>query len=84
MCGMASDATRRADNHESDRTALVRGYYDRVAHGYDSSMEGFERVVLERGRRRLCSRRGRTLEMGVGTGANLAHYPPTRASLPST
>ena len=74
---MASDATRRADNHESDPTALVRGYYDRVAHEYDSSMEGLDREMLGRGRRRLCSRaRGRTLEMGVGTGANLAHYPP--------
>ena len=74
---MASDATRRADDHESDPTALVRGYYDRVAHEYDSSMEGLDREMLGRGRRRLCSRaRGRTLEIGVGTGANLAHYPP--------
>jgi ubiquinone/menaquinone biosynthesis C-methylase UbiE len=77
ICGMARDATRRADNHGSDRTALVRGYYDRVAREYDSSMESFDRVVLGRGRRRLCSRaRGRTLEMGVGTGASLVHYPP--------
>jgi ubiquinone/menaquinone biosynthesis C-methylase UbiE len=74
---MASDAPRRADNHKRDRTALVRGYYDRVAHDYDSSMEDFDRVALGRSRGRLCSRaRGRTLEMGVGTGANLAHYPP--------
>lgn len=64
-------------SHERDPTTLVRGYYDRVAHEYDSSMETLDRVVLEGGRRRVCSRaRGRTLEMGVGTGANLAHYPP--------
>jgi ubiquinone/menaquinone biosynthesis C-methylase UbiE len=74
---MASDGTRRADNHESDPTARVRGYYDGVAHEYDSSMERLDRDMLGRARRRLCSRaRGRTLEMGVGTGATLAHYPP--------
>jgi ubiquinone/menaquinone biosynthesis C-methylase UbiE len=74
---MARDSSRRADNHERDSTAFVRGYYDRVAHEYDSSMEDIDRVLLGRGRRRLCSRaRGRTLEVGVGTGANLAHYPP--------
>ncbi|HEY7106754.1 MAG TPA: methyltransferase domain-containing protein [Acidimicrobiia bacterium] len=74
---MASDAVRRADNDDDDRAALVRGYYDGVAREYDSSMEAFDRVMLGRGRRRVCSgARGRTLEMGVGTGANLAHYPP--------
>jgi ubiquinone/menaquinone biosynthesis C-methylase UbiE len=74
---MASDAMRRTHNHEKERTALVRGYYDRVAHEYDSSIEALDRIVLGRGRGRLCSRaRGRTLEIGVGTGANLAHYPP--------
>jgi ubiquinone/menaquinone biosynthesis C-methylase UbiE len=74
---MASDATRQADDQERDRTELVRGYYDRVAHEYDASVEALDRVMLEDGyRRRLCSRaQGRTLEMGVGTGANLAHYP---------
>jgi ubiquinone/menaquinone biosynthesis C-methylase UbiE len=40
-------------------------------------MVGFDRVILGRGRSRLCSRaRGKTLEVAVGTGANLAHYPP--------
>src|SRR5436190_12529569 len=73
---MARDATRDAGKHESDPTALVRGYYERVAHEYDSSMAALDRLVLRRGRRRLCSRaRGRTLELGVGTGANLGHYP---------
>ena len=60
-----------------DATALVRGYYDRVAHEYDSWMGSFDRVMLGHGRSRMCSRaRGKTLEVAVGTGANLAHYPP--------
>jgi ubiquinone/menaquinone biosynthesis C-methylase UbiE len=62
---------------EGAATAGVRAYYDRIARQYDSWMEGFDRVVLGRGRSRLCSRaRGKTLEIAVGTGANLAHYPP--------
>jgi len=55
----------------------VRGYYDRIASQYDSWMPTFERMILGRGRSRLCSRaRGKTLELAVGTGANLQHYPP--------
>jgi ubiquinone/menaquinone biosynthesis C-methylase UbiE len=62
---------------DANATALVRGYYDRVASQYDSWMHGFERAMLGHGRSRLCSRaRGRTLEIAVGTGANLKHYPP--------
>jgi ubiquinone/menaquinone biosynthesis C-methylase UbiE len=74
---MTSGATPIRDGDEDAPTALVRGYYDRIAHEYDSWMEVFDRVMLGRGRRRLCSRaRGKTLEIAVGTGANLAHYPP--------
>ena len=39
-------------------------------------MRWFERL-LGNGRRRVCSpARGRTLELGVGTGLNFAYYPP--------
>lgn len=56
---------------------LVRDYYEQSARSYDSWMVGFDRYVLGRGRSRMCSRaRGRTLEVAVGTGANLTHYPP--------
>jgi ubiquinone/menaquinone biosynthesis C-methylase UbiE len=62
---------------DTSATELVRGYYDRIASQYDSWMPGFERVILGQGRSRLCSRaRGETLELAVGTGANLQHYPP--------
>jgi len=56
---------------------LVRDYYEESARSYDSWMVGFDRVMLGRGRSRMCSRaRGQTLEVAVGTGANLSHYPP--------
>jgi ubiquinone/menaquinone biosynthesis C-methylase UbiE len=62
---------------QSEQTVLVREYYDEVARSYDSWMVGFDRFMLGRGRSRMCSRaRGRTLEVAVGTGANLHHYPP--------
>ena len=60
-----------------DQTVLVREYYNEAARSYDSWMVGFDRVMLGRGRSRMCSRaRGRTLEVAVGTGANLPFYPP--------
>lgn len=60
-----------------DQTVLVREYYNEAARSYDSWMVGFDRVMLGRGRSRMCSRaRGRTLEIAVGTGANLPFYPP--------
>jgi ubiquinone/menaquinone biosynthesis C-methylase UbiE len=58
-------------------TARVREYYDQSARNYDSWMEGFDRIMLGAGRSRMCSRaRGDTLEIAVGTGANLPFYPP--------
>jgi ubiquinone/menaquinone biosynthesis C-methylase UbiE len=62
---------------KSDQTVLVRDYYNEAARSYDSWMVSFDRFMLGRGRSRMCSRaRGRTLEVAVGTGANLPHYPP--------
>jgi ubiquinone/menaquinone biosynthesis C-methylase UbiE len=44
---------------------------------YDRAMAGIERGGLsERRRRLLAQARGRVLELGAGTGANLAFYPP--------
>jgi ubiquinone/menaquinone biosynthesis C-methylase UbiE len=60
-----------------DETARVRTYYDNVARFYDSWMPRFEQVMLGAGRSRMCSRaRGRTLEVAIGTGANVRYYPP--------
>lgn len=58
-------------------TRSVRRYYDESADRYDGWLRSFDRVMLGDRRRTLCGRaRGRTLEVAVGTGANLVHYPP--------
>lgn len=59
-------------------TALGRGY-DRVfARVYDPVLAGPERAGLGRARGQLLAdTKGRVLEIGAGTGANLAHLPRT-------
>jgi len=57
--------------------------YDRLfAVAYDPILAGAERAGLGRARAELLrSARGRTLEIGAGTGANLAHVPPAVTEL---
>lgn len=51
--------------------------FDELAPGYDRALWLAERLLLRRLRRRLLAGlSGRVLEIGVGTGANLALYPP--------
>nr|WP_238342506.1 class I SAM-dependent methyltransferase [Actinopolymorpha rutila] len=51
-------------------------YWDRRAPSYDTKMAGVDRRFLADSRRWVCGRtRGATLEVAVGTGANLRHYP---------
>jgi len=63
---------------ELDRdTAATQARYDRIAPFYDA-MEWFtERSAFQDWRRELWSRvpAGRVLEVGVGTGKNMPHYP---------
>ncbi|GLX02307.1 class I SAM-dependent methyltransferase [Microtetraspora sp. NBRC 16547] len=55
--------------------ALV-DYWDRQAATYDRRLAGAERRFLADSRRWVCGRaRGTTLEIAIGTGANLRHYP---------
>ena len=50
--------------------------FDRIASPYDRGMAPLERLWLRRMRTRLMAHaRGRVLEIGVGTGANLPFYP---------
>jgi ubiquinone/menaquinone biosynthesis C-methylase UbiE len=57
-------------------TERVRRIWERVAPVYDRRIGFFERRLFAGGREWVCSRAaGRTLEIAVGTGRNLAHYP---------
>lgn len=58
-----------------ERTAQVRRRYDRASGNYDRG-EPLQRFVIGDVRARLCGRaEGRVLEVAVGTGQNLEHYP---------
>ena len=63
-----------------DRAAeTVRNRYNRVARVYDLQQAFEEPLVFGRLRRRLWTQApaaGQILEVGVGTGANMRHYPP--------
>lgn len=59
-----------------ETTAHTRRKWDRMAPGYDRRGGGVERWIIGDTRARLCRQaRGQTLEVAVGTGRNLDHYP---------
>jgi ubiquinone/menaquinone biosynthesis C-methylase UbiE len=54
----------------------IRDKWDQYAPGYDRSIGIVERLQFGGGREWVCGRaRGDVLEVAVGTGRNLAHYP---------
>jgi ubiquinone/menaquinone biosynthesis C-methylase UbiE len=58
---------------ETDR---VRRIQDKAAPKYDRTMGRWEKVLFGGGREWVCSRaRGDVLEIAIGTGRNLPHYP---------
>jgi ubiquinone/menaquinone biosynthesis C-methylase UbiE len=58
-------------------TERVRRHYERTAPKYDRKVGFFERLLFGDGRQWVCSQaRGKVLEIAVGTGRNLRHYPP--------
>jgi ubiquinone/menaquinone biosynthesis C-methylase UbiE len=58
-----------------DRTRRTQDEYDRNAAGYDRSA-WLERYLIGDSRALLCGQAiGRTLEVAIGTGLNLEHYP---------
>ncbi|MFC4070253.1 class I SAM-dependent methyltransferase [Actinoplanes subglobosus] len=65
-----------------DGAAKARRVWDRTAPGYDRQIGLLERVWFTGGREWLGERaEGRVLDVGVGTGRNLPHYPaPVRVT----
>ena len=58
-------------------TKRVRAIQDKSAPRYDRQIAFFERVLFAEGRQWACSQaRGEVLEIALGTGRNLPHYPP--------
>jgi ubiquinone/menaquinone biosynthesis C-methylase UbiE len=57
-------------------TERVRRIQDKEAPRYDRQMGFFDRILFAGGREWACSQvRGDVLELGIGTGRNLPHYP---------
>lgn len=57
-------------------TERVRKTYEKMAPDYDRKIEFWERRLLAGGRRWVCEQaKGDVLEIAVGTGRNLPHYP---------
>jgi ubiquinone/menaquinone biosynthesis C-methylase UbiE len=60
-----------------DETERVRRIQDKTAPKYDRQMSFFDRLLFAGGREWACSQaQGDVLEIAVGTGRNLPHYPP--------
>jgi ubiquinone/menaquinone biosynthesis C-methylase UbiE len=60
----------------STETDRVRCIWEKLAPRYDKDIKLFERVLFSGGREWVCSQAGgEVLEIGVGTGRNLEHYP---------
>jgi ubiquinone/menaquinone biosynthesis C-methylase UbiE len=60
-----------------DETAKARQVWDRAAPTYDRQIAFLEKHWFTGGREWLGARAtGRVLDVGVGTGRNLPHYPP--------
>jgi ubiquinone/menaquinone biosynthesis C-methylase UbiE len=62
---------------KEDPTERARRVWDAYAHRYDRDIGLVDRTWFRGGREWVCSRaRGDVLEVAVGTGRNLPHYPP--------
>jgi hypothetical protein len=59
-----------------NQTDRWRRYWDKQANGYDRSMGFLDRVLFADSRSWVCRQAvGEVLEVAIGTGLNLSHYP---------
>jgi ubiquinone/menaquinone biosynthesis C-methylase UbiE len=65
-----------SDRRSDGETSRIRDLYEKEAPRYDRSMAFFERLLFKDARRWVCSKaEGHVLEIAIGTGLNLPHYP---------
>lgn len=80
---MTSDDGAQHGRAERGRAARLRRRWDRESTGYDRAFTAAERRMFPGVRERLCAlAEGRTLEVAVGTGLNLEHFPPAVTARP--
>lgn len=80
---MTSDDGAQHGRAERGRAARLRRRWDRESAGYDRAFTAAERRMFPGVRERLCAlAEGRTLEVAVGTGLNLEHFPPAVTARP--
>jgi ubiquinone/menaquinone biosynthesis C-methylase UbiE len=60
----------------SEQAAKLRRYWDKHAHRYDPQMQLWDRKLFGDTRAWICQQAsGEVLEVAIGTGLNLEHYP---------